>query len=1220
MADDPWVLPLEECRELRLAGGKAVNLARLIDAGFPVPDGFVVTTAAFRHVRERGGPNMPGELSEAIAAAYRELGSPAVAVRSSATAEDMAEASMAGQYETFLDVRGESSVLDAVERCWKSLDSQRTRSYLRQHDLDPNDLAMAVVVQRLVPAEVAGVLFTAHPQTGSRDEMLIEASWGLGEAVVSGLVQPDTIVVDWHSGAVRSFTAGEKAVSIEPGSRAQRPVSEEQRSAACLKSVHVFELWKLGLHVGRHFDSPQDIEWAIHDGGIYLLQSRAITTLESAQAYRRCLHKTRAQLGEWKNEGRGDWVRHNLSETLPHPTPLSFSVIRRFMSGDGGFGAMYRQIGFQPSPSVCEDGFLDLIAGRIYMDLSRGPEMFFEHFPFAYDVDLLRSNPDAAQGPPTIPAGSMLDRARVGRKLAAINRKLETLAEDCDRTLDERIVPAFVGWVREEKQRDLQGLSTEQWGEQWRSREGRVMDTFGPQILLPSLILGMAVERLRTFVEEHFWDDEPGELVNLLAAGDRPDQTLRANQALYEVAAGTRTLDDWLATYGHRTADEFDLATPRWRERPEAIETMASYLAGTASPVEMHRKRTADATGRVNDLGAKLSGKRREAFQRHVALVQRYLRFREDGKFYLMLGYDLLRDMALEAGRRLEIGRDVFLLTLDELHDALGNGLVPLHLIEQRRAARAAEARVVLPHMITEGDVATLGEATPSDGADRHAAFAISSGSCTGPVRIVHAPDAAGDLGKDYVLVCPSTDPNWTPLFAAAAGLVLECGGTLSHGAVVAREMGIPAVVLPGATKLLREGETVLVDGHHGAVVREDAAEASREIAAGDAVVGPEDGHVPWKLVPPPRGPRERKAAAIRSFFLAIWGLYLLAVFVLPPAWLYDPSIKLLDAVLWPLVVRLGKPAAVAILAASLAALTMIGQRLLTDNRRLRVARRRANRLRREAAKLPKDSPRAVAISQLTAGVQTRIVGAAFVPLAIILGPMIMSFVWLPARVDPASRNARPGAIVYVTVTVDGEYLQPITIRPDSALKLDRPQQASQSLPPIRSTLEKLQARWQQPSDLSGQPWEVRSAAMRTRRAMLDDLADYLDAGIPPQTLSWSIRTPPDLPGRFPVTLETEGADPICVHLVLGDLDPPEPKEDLGDGKGPVQFVRAESERSPLRSARVIYKGKEMQGDQSFWVPFKDLGWSNWDAGWLITYLAAYLLAMFPLRWVLRVA
>jgi len=343
-------------------------------------------------------------------------------------------------------------------------------------------------------------------------------------------------------------------------------------------------------------------------------------------------------------------------------------------------------------------------------------------------------------------------------------------------------------------------------------------------------------------------------------------------------------------------------------------------------------------------------------------------------------------------------------------------------------------------------------------------------------------------------------------------------------------------------------------------------------------------------------------------------------VFLLPPEWLYDPSITLLDAVLWPLVVRLGKPAAVAILAAALAALTMIGQRLLTDNRRLRVARQRAGRLRHQAATLPKDSPRAVAIGKLTAGVQARIVGAAMVPLAIILGPMVMSFVWLPARVDPASRNARPGAIAYVTATIDGEYLKPITIRPDSALELDRPQQASQSLPPIRSTLEKLQARWSQPSDLSNQPWEVRSAAVRTRRAMLDDLADYLDAGIPPQTLSWTIRTPPDRPGRFPVTLETEGAEPICVHLVLGDLNPPEPKEDLGDGRGPVQLARAESETSPLRLVKVVYEGNKIQGDQVFWAPLKDLGWSNWGAGWLITYLAAYLLVMVPLRWIFRIA
>jgi len=186
-----WLVNLADADSLDLVGGKAVNLARMIQAGLPVPGGFVVTTAAYRDARWGGDSSLPDDLAGEIVAAWQEMGSPAVAVRSSATAEDMAEASMAGQYETVLDVTDESALRAAVLHCWASLDSPRTRTYLAEHGIDLARVAMAVVVQELVPSDVAGVMFTANPRTGSRDECIVEGSYGLGEAVVSGMVQPD---------------------------------------------------------------------------------------------------------------------------------------------------------------------------------------------------------------------------------------------------------------------------------------------------------------------------------------------------------------------------------------------------------------------------------------------------------------------------------------------------------------------------------------------------------------------------------------------------------------------------------------------------------------------------------------------------------------------------------------------------------------------------------------------------------------------------------------------------------------------------------------------------------------------------------------------------------------------------------------------------------------------------------------------------------------------
>ncbi len=1233
MGEGPTVLGLGECHDAGLVGGKAINLAHLVGAGFPVPDGFVVTTEAFRRGAGCGGA-VPAEVRAEILEAYRRMGSPGVAVRSSATAEDLAAASMAGQYETFLDVSGEAELLDSVRRCWAALDSPRTRAYLAEHGIDPACVAMAVVVQRMVPANVAGVLFTANPRTGSREEMLLEASWGLGEAVVSGKVQPDTLILDRATGAVKSCTIGDKAVWVEPGSRAERPVPEDRRRAACLSHGDIGNLWRLGLRVMEHFGAAQDIEWAIGGGGkLYLLQSRAITTLETAEAYERRLQETRAALRQWKQAGRGDWVRHNIAETLPHPTPLAWSVVRRFMSGGGGFGAMYRAVGFEPSEAVTRDGFLDLVGGRIYMDLSRAGGMFFEDFPFRYDLGLLRTNPDAAQGPPTVPAGSLRARLRVGRRLRGIQVRLEALAEDLDRQLDARIIPDFLRWVGEEKDRDLEALGAKEWVDLWRARERRVMDDFGPQSLLPSLVAAMAMERLREFLREHFWDDNPAsphyaeagpeELANVLAAGAEPDLTLRANVGLYDVASGRGSLEEWLGAYGHRAPEEFDLATPRWRERPESVRTMAAHLSGGASPAAMHERRAAESARCAEGLAARLSGRARDEFQRRLGLVRRYMRFREDGKHYLMMGYDLLRDLALEAGRRLGIGEDVFLLEFEELHDALSTGFAPMHLLEQRRMSRGAEARLSLPDVITGAEIDSLGEPPPIVGCDRCAAFPLSSGVATGPARIVFSPAEAGDLGREYVLVCPSTDPNWTPLFVNAAALVMEMGGSLSHGAVVAREMGIPAVVLSGATKRFRDGEPLVVDGTSGAVSRAEVVVVGRG-APRPTETDPHDTRIPYCQRPPVPGARERAGGMLRNVFFLVWGVYLVATFALPAGWVYRPSLAALDAALWPLVAAFGKAGAVAVLAGGLAVITMAGQRLLTDNQRLRVAKARAARLRAEAGGLPADSPRRQALLALAGPVHMRVFLAALVPIAVILGPMVMSFMWLPQRVDPASWNPRPGATAYVTAMVDGDYLKPVTLTADSGLVLEAVTPASQSLKPIRATLEELLASFK--ARLEAGDWRPEGRQQTSEAvppaSRIADLSEYLKSPIPAQNLSWTLRTPATGgAGRFAVSLAADGAEQVRTRLVLGDRWPPESKEDLGDGKGPVQTARPAGMGSPIRLVKVKYVEAKTQGADVFWAPlFWRVAAATWDAGWLSLYLVVYLPIMFLCRWLLGVA
>ena len=1221
-ANSSPILPLAASQDVHLVGGKALNLARLITAGFPVPGGFVITTAAYQSARVRhAGGEIPTDLALAITDAYRALGEPPVAVRSSATAEDMAGASMAGQYETILDVRDAAALLQAVRRCWSSLESPRVHSYLQEHHIDPAHVSMAVVVQELIHADVAGVLFTDNPQPGCLNEMLIEASWGLGEAVVSGVVQPDTLTLDQANGSVKQALIADKALQFVPGSHESSAVPEGKRRQPCLDSRQVHELWQLGWRVRRYFASPQDTEWAFAGGRLYLLQSRAITTLSHADLLPVLLEAEKKILLDATAAGRGNWARHNLAETLPQPTPLTWCVMRRFMSGAGGFGNMYRLAGFQPSAKVQQDGFLDLIAGRIYMDLSLASEMFFAGFPFAYDTELLKAHPDTAQNPPTLATGSLIEKLRCGRRLTAVHRTLELLAAEFVPRLEAEIIPAFTAWVASEQARDLAAMTPHELMQLWDVRERRIMDEFAPESLLPSLLCAHSIGRLKEFVAVHFHDEDPEALVNLLAGAAMPDLTLAATAALHAIAHDTGSRDEWLRTYGHRAPEEFDLATPRWHERPAALEALIRPLQGGPSPHQLHHRRAEAARQRILDLSAALSTADVAVFRDHLTQFHRHLPWRENSKHYLMLGYQLLRDVALEAGRRLAIEEPtgVFLLTLPELRTSMGTGFAPLQLIAERHAQRAALAPLDLPAVIDGKAINRLGESPAAVPGSRPNAFAISPGTASGPVRIVFRPEDFQATAPGYVLVCPSTDPSWTPLFVQAAAVIMERGGSLSHGAVVAREIGIPAVVVDGATRRYTEGEILTVDGGTGAVRR--AGESDESISSEP---DPLDTRVPPARLPPPPSTKDRRAARLRNISLIGWGIFLTAVFLLPPAWLKLPCFRLIDTLLLPAVDLIGRPALVALMAIFLGFYSMLGQRLLTDNPRLLLAKVRAATLRREARTLPPDCPRRRALLAAAAPVPSRIALAALVPLSLILGPMVLSFLWLPERVDPGSWNAEPGTTVYITALVAGDHSGPVTLSAAAPLVIDNQTPAAQTLPPIRSILERQLSRWRQAGKPSPDlPWELREAARVTRDHTLASLDAFLQQPIPAQTMAWTVQTPKNQPGRFPLSLCAAGAPPVGTSIVLGNRHGPEPKEDFQNGKGPVQAVKCSGPAQPIQNIKVLYASQKTEGKDLFWKPMDHihalLGNPVWLAPWLIVYLLVYIPAMFLAKRLFRV-
>jgi pyruvate,water dikinase len=1187
-------------------------------AGFQVPDGFVVTTDAYRLAHTpfpdpgTAAP-VPAAIADEIRNRYEQMGRGPVAVRSSATAEDLAAASMAGQCETFLDVNGDEALIEAVRRCWASLHAERIRAYLQEHGIDQSLVAMAVVVQRLVPADVAGVLFTADPQGSGHKEMLIDANWGLGETVVGGHVQPDVLRLDATTGRVLSASIADKTVYIAAGTAGEKPVEEFRRKQSCLSSRDVHSLWRLGRQIEAYFRAPQDIEWAIHKGTLFLLQSRPITTQAEAEAVHEILSVARQNLRQATMENRGPWVLHNLAETLPHPTPLTWSVIKRFMSGSGGFGAMYRRAGFQPSSAVDRDGFLERIAGRVYMDVARSPEMFCADFPFAYDVATLVRDPDASQKPPSVPRGSFSTRMKAARLLARTRATITSLTEKADVDFRDRVVPQITRWVASARAQDLTTLSTEELIALWHESGRQVLDTFGPETLLPSLICGTVWADLEAFLYEHFWDEDADALVRLIAAGETPDCTVVADAELFEVAMGTRSLEAWLDAHGHRGPGEFDLAAPRWREQSDFLREMAARLATGEPPLERFKRGCNASAAQAAKLRAELSPTDAREFDRRLALVHRFLPFREEGKDYLMLGYDQLRRVALELGRRLDVGDAVFYLEPDEIFDALRVGFAPHHVIEQRQLSYRAELKLTLPRVIDAAAIERLGE--PADletTAGGYRALPISPGRASGPARVLHAATEAADLGTGYILVCPSTDPAWTPLFINAAGLVLECGGTLSHGAVVAREMGLPAVVIADATRLFRTGEQLEIDGHSGWVGR---AAQVRERASVD-VVDPADTRIRRTLIPPPPGAKDRRAAWRRNAALAIWAVYLLAFFALPSAYVHQPSLAFLDFFLWPMVSAWGKPAVVALVSVVVAALTLLVQKLVTDNRSLMEAQRRAAVLLQQAKSLPEGSPRRNALTQAAAPVSGRLLMARLAPVCLLLGPMMLPFAWFSERLDPSVPGAAAGSPVQVVATVDGEWTGPLRIDVPADVALDETTPAVRTLPPLRRTLEHLLTLYREPQSSSTGPWELSVAPDIGRIQTENDLKRYLDAGLPPQGLTWTVRAPTGASRRFAVSVVTEGHSPVSLDVVLGSQFPPATPSVTGHAD------------SPVKALRIVYPNSSRK--PTFWQPLG--AWAQHEdsallrrlaavnISWLLLYVLTYLPALAILRAALRVA
>ncbi|MFB3893181.1 MAG: PEP/pyruvate-binding domain-containing protein [Phycisphaerae bacterium] len=720
------------------------------------------------------------------------------------------------------------TLVECVNAVFESWNSDRAVVYRKSQDVRGVD-GTAVNVQAMFPSEVSGIAFTANPADPLARDIVIESSYGLGEAIVSGGVSPDLFIVDRDSMAIKDRTLGHKvhAVAALDGPAAARALDPK---AFSLSDDQVLQVARLALKVEKHYGFPVDIEWAFAGGQFALLQSRPVRGLEVALDIEVGRQEEIARLKSLAAGKRKVWVTHNLGETLPNPTPLTWDIIRHFMSGRGGFGLMYRHIGYHPSASIDKDGILELICGQIYADPDRAAELFASHLPKVYDLDAVAEDPGLLETAPNKFDPKRADAMfllRLPKMIAGIirtSRRTRRARRGALERFDSEVLPPYLAYVERKRAQDLTRLSTREVIDELHARNKRVMDEFGAESLKPGFFGGVARGELEGILTRLMGAHAARDLVATLTSGLDGDSTIEQNAMLFRVARGQADMGEFLRRYGHRTVGEMELSIPRWHEDHSYLDGMlaAHRRPAARSPEELHAanvERRLAAQRELPGVLAKWGGScQQEEVMAVLAEAQKLLPHREVAKHYLMMGYDLLRRAIMELSRRWDLGRDIFFLKLEELGRFEKERVELSKLIASRKVRWQSAQRLLPADVIDSDNLDNLGFPDEVESAHQLDALPLAPGMAEGEVRIVHSPDQATDLPDDCILVCPSTDPGWTALFVSIRGLVVERGGVLSHGAITARDFGIPAVACHQATRRLASARRIRVDGGAGQV------------------------------------------------------------------------------------------------------------------------------------------------------------------------------------------------------------------------------------------------------------------------------------------------------------------------------------------------------------------------------------------------------------------
>ncbi|MFE9955161.1 rifamycin-inactivating phosphotransferase [Micromonospora sp. NPDC005299] len=861
---EQYVLGLHEVdeRQVAIVGGKGAHLGALtrID-GIRVPPGFCVTTDAFRRMmaeapsiddgldqlsrlnpddreairalsaeirRTIEGTVLPDDVAAAITRALIQHGERAAyAVRSSATAEDLPTASFAGQQDTYLNVMGTAAILRHVSRCWASLFTERAVTYRQRNGIDHRTVHMAVVVQTMVFPQVAGVLFTADPVTSNRKVASVEASFGLGEALVSGLVNADAYRVRDGEIVDRAIATKRLAIHALPaGGTTEQAIESERQQQPALTDAQVVRLVQLGRRIEAHFGHPQDIEWCLVDDDFQIVQSRPITTLFPVPV---------PETGDGANHVYLS-VGHQQMMTDPMK-PLGAS--------------MWQLTAMAPMHEA---------GGRLFVDATRilaSPssragllEMAGRSDPLTRDAletviergDFIPSLPD--QGPPGPPAGGApapieTDPAIVTDLIARSQASIAALRRDIETKSGPALFDFLLAAFQEHKRllgdpRSMQAIMAGMEASWWLNEQ--LQAWLGEKNAADTLTLsahhnvtsemGLALLDVADVIRPH------PEVVAFL-------QEVEDEGFLDELAklpGGQEARDAiqaFLDRYGMRCVGEIDITRPRWSERPTTLvpvilDNVRNFEPGARERRFEQGRQAAERKEQdvLERLRALPDGERKaEETKRMIDRVRTFIGYREYPKYAIISRYFVYKQALLEEAERLVQANvlrekeDIFYLTFQELHDVVRTNQVDDQLIHRRKDAFRSYHALTPPRVLTSEGEGIAGAYRRDDvPTGALVGLPVSGGVVEGRARVV-LDMAEADLEPGDILVTAYTDPSWSPLFVAVEGLVTEVGGLMTHGAVVAREYGLPAVVgVKDATKLIRDGQRIRVHGTDGYV------------------------------------------------------------------------------------------------------------------------------------------------------------------------------------------------------------------------------------------------------------------------------------------------------------------------------------------------------------------------------------------------------------------